>query len=128
MKRKTALLIIIVALALGAFGMYSYLYKPQRNIGTEEASYTLAAKDLAADYKKDAVTADAKYLNKTIQIKGTITHVADSLVTLDSLVTCGFDGLPPARKTLETVIVKGRCIGYDELFGEVKLDQCTIKE
>jgi len=128
MRKKTAIGIVVVILAIGVAGVYSYLYKPQRNIGTEEASYTLAAKDLAADYKKDAVAADARYLNKTIQIKGTITQVADSLVTLDSLITCGFDGLPPARKALETVMVKGRCIGYDELFGEVKLDQCTIKE
>lgn len=128
MKRKTTVIVIAAVTMAGAAGLYSYLYKPQRDIGTEQASYTLAAKELAADYKKDAVAADAKYLNKTIEVKGAITQVADSLVTLDSLVTCGFDGLPSGLQAGRTITVKGRCIGYDELFGEVKLDQCAIRE
>jgi hypothetical protein len=29
-------------------------------------------------------------------------------------------------KVNDTIVVKGRCIGYDDLLEEIKLDQCSI--
>jgi hypothetical protein len=31
-------------------------------------------------------------------------------------------------KVNDSVTVKGRCIGFDDLLEEIKLDQCTIKK
>jgi len=42
-------------------------------------------------------------------------------------VFCGLDSLTGSNQLNKTITIKGRCIGYDELFGEVKLDQCTLK-
>lgn len=129
MKRKTVIIVVVLALALAGFGFYKfYLYKPARDVGSEEASYAVNAGRFVNEYAKDPATADTKYLNEVIEIKGKITASADSLVTVDSLVVCSFDSLPAKNEVGEAVIIKGRCIGYDELFGEVKLDQCTIKE
>ena len=126
-KKAITIVAIIAVIAVAAVGFYKgYLYKSARDIGSEEASFSIPAGQLVGDYEKDAVAADKRYLNKTIEVKGNITSVADSVVTIDSVVVCGFDILPAKEK--KAVTVKGRCIGYDELFGEVKLDQCTIKE
>lgn len=131
MMSKKAITIVVVAIivALGAVGFYKgYLYKGARDIGNEEATSIIAADQLVSDYKKDAMAADKKYLNKTIEVKGKITNVSDSVAIIDSVVVCGFDRLPEKKSNGKAATVKGRCIGYDELFGEVKLDQCTIKE
>lgn len=128
-KKSVIVVAVVLALALAGFGFYKfYLYKPARDVGSEEASYALNAGHFVNEYAKDPATADTKYLNEVIEIKGRITGAVDSLVTIDSLVVCGFDSLPAKNEIGDAVIIKGRCIGYDELFGEVKLDQCTIKE
>lgn len=119
---------VIAVIALMIVGFYKgYLYKPVRDVSSEEPSLIISADKLVSDYKKDAAAADLKYLNKTIEVGGDVTSNVDSIITIDSVVVCGFDTLPRKRDN-ESVTVKGRCIGYDELFGEVKLDQCTIKE
>lgn len=128
MKKKvliTGAAILIIVLA-GAYIWYGYLYKGARNVTGEDAAYTLTAESLTADYQAGQQTADAKYLNKTIAVSGVVTTVADSVVTLNDKVFCGFEKKMDEPEGKE-VTIKGRCIGYDELFGEVKLDQCTLK-
>ncbi|MCW4469770.1 OB-fold putative lipoprotein [Flavobacterium sp. MFBS3-15] len=127
MSKKGILIIVGILVLAGAVFYKGYLYRPVRDIGAETAALTVSSSELAADYEKDATAADAKYLNKTIEVTGAVTQAADSLITVDSLVVCSFDKLPP-NKARGNVAIKGRCIGYDEIFGEVKLDQCTIKE
>lgn len=128
MKKKlaiTAVTIVVLALA-GSYIWYGYLYKDARNVSDEDAAYTLDAEALTAHYQAGQQNADAKYLNKTIAVTGIVTTVADSVVTLNGTVFCGFNE-KMAQPEGKQLTVKGRCIGYDELFGEVKLDQCTLK-
>ncbi|QYJ68739.1 OB-fold putative lipoprotein [Flavobacterium litorale] len=115
--------VIAVALLL----VYMYVYKGARDIATEEAVYTLSAEQLVTDYEADMQAANTKYLNKTIAVAGTVTQVADSILTIDSAVFCTFSNKQNIAAD-EKVTIKGRCIGYDEIFGEVKLDQCTTKD
>lgn len=128
MKKKgfTIIAVLLIIAAAGAFLWYGYLYKGARDVSGEEAAYTVSAEGLTADYETAQQKADARYLNKTIAVTGVVTTVADSVVTLNGKVFCGFDKKMEQPEG-KTVTVKGRCIGYDELFGEVKLDQCTLK-
>jgi hypothetical protein len=128
MSKKALSIVIGILVVAGAVFYKGYLYKPARDIGSEIAELNVTGAKLAADYEKDALAADAKYLNKTIAVQGMVTQVADSLVTVDSLIVCSFDKLPQERGNGKAVTIKGRCIGYDEIFGEVKLDQCTVEE
>ncbi|AXG74066.1 hypothetical protein DVK85_07330 [Flavobacterium arcticum] len=129
MKKRSVkiIAIILVVLAGTFFLLYGYVYKEARNITTEDATYTVLATQLISDYEADLQAANSKYLNKTIAVQGVVTHVADSLITIDSVVFCAFDYKEKINVD-DTVTVKGRCIGYDEIFGEVKLDQCSSNE
>ena len=120
--------IVVFILGFGlVFLYYGYLYKGGRNISSEKPSFTLTANELVAEYSRNQPKADSIFLNKTLEIKGVVTQVTDSVLTIDSLAFCDF-GHKPAKNILKTTItIKGRCIGYDELFNEVKLDQCTLK-
>jgi hypothetical protein len=128
-KKNLKILIIagsIIASGL-LYGYYGFLYKPARDISSEQSEFTVPANGLAGEYAANTQTADAKYLNKAIEIEGRVTEVRDSLIVLDNKVVCGFDMKPTAIDRNKNITIKGRCIGFDELFGEVKLDQCTIK-
>lgn len=130
MKKRTLKIGAITGLIIVSgllYGYYGILYKPVRDVSTEETAFTVPASGLAGEYEKNMKTADSRYLNKTVEIKGNVTEIRDSLLIIDEKVVCGFDVKPADAKLNESITIKGRCIGFDELFGEVKLDQCTIK-
>lgn len=130
MKMKKRIIITLVFLIVtGAllYGYYGFLYKDVRDISQETSAFKVTAKGLSDEYLADTAKADARYLNKTIELNGLVTDVKDSLVVLNHKVVCGFDTVLGNPGINKKITIKGRCIGFDELFGEVKLDQCTIK-
>jgi len=128
-KRRLKIAAIVALIVVGSllYGYYGFLYKSARDINNEISVFTVPANGIAGEYVANIKIADSKYLNQAIEIKGRITEIRDSLVILDTKVVCGFDSLPSDAAINKDVTIKGRCIGFDELFGEVKLDQCTIK-
>jgi len=128
MRKKTVIIISIVIILLAGLWLYKgYLYKDVRNISSEVPSVSLTATELMNQYSANQQKANTDFLNKTIEITGAVTQVADSVITLNAAVMCSFDTKPATTVSSKTVTIKGRCIGYDELFNEIKLDQCTLK-
>jgi hypothetical protein len=97
-------------------------------VSSENAEIKANSLQIIQDYEANSQAADKKYLNKVIEVKGTVTNVADSVITLDTAIFCGLDQLASKSLLAKEIKIKGRCIGFDELFNEVKLDQCTVVE
>ncbi|WP_034059431.1 OB-fold protein [Lacinutrix jangbogonensis] len=123
MKKKLWILLVLFAI-LGVIG-YNYVYQDHRNISTESASYTVTASELINQFQENATVSQEKYLNKTIQITGTVTAKSDNALTLDNAAFCSLSNATKFALN-STVTIKGRCIGYDDLLEEIKLDQCTL--
>jgi hypothetical protein len=129
MKRKKITIVIAALLILASSGIYFYygfLFKEARNIELEMPDLNVSATKLLEDYNDDPKKADQLYLNKTIEITGAVTKETDSVVILENTVFCLFSQKVKPALINKKVTVKGKCIGYDELFQEVKIDQCTI--
>ena len=120
-----ALLIIVAG---GIYFYYGFLFKEARNIESENPEISITASQLIDDYNSDPKKVDLQYLNKTIEIKGTVTKETDSVIILQSSVFCLFNQKLKHNLLNTNAVVKGKCIGYDELFQEIKLDQCTINK
>lgn len=118
--------VIILLLFIICIVAYNYIYQDHRDINSEISEFTLSSSTIANEFKTDALATESKYLNKTIEIKGTVTHIGDKTITLDQTVFCQFDTSFNSVKINSKVTIKGRFIGYDELLDEVKLDQCTL--
>lgn len=128
-KRKILIIsgILMLVFAAAYYFYFGFLYKDARNIEAEQPAYTITAENLVKDYETDRVKANSKYLNKTIVVLGNVNESDSTTLALAGGVSCSFDAALSAQ-TGEQIKVKGRCIGFDELFGEVKLDQCTINQ
>lgn len=129
MKRKKIGFVIAALLLMVSAGIYFYygfLFKEARNIESETPDFSIAATKLLTDYNSNPQKADALYLNKTIEITGTVTKETDSVFILENTVFCLLTQKIKGKLINNKVTIKGKCIGYDELFQEVKLDQCTI--
>lgn len=123
MKKKIVFLIVMLVLVAGTYTGYKYLYKDHRDIQNEVAVMEVSAAELQQEFLNNT---SESVLNKTLIVNGTITQIEDNSITIDEMVHCSFelefDGLTEGDK----VSIKGRCIGYDDLFEIVKLDQSTL--
>ena len=123
MNKRQKIIIVISILILGGYFAYDYVYKDHRDIGTEESSLEIAATYLLERFK----TGDGNdLLNRTITVSGTVTQLEKLSVTLNGSVYCSFASESFDAKSDKKLRIKGRCIGYDDLFDVVKLDQCII--
>lgn len=129
-RKKTAIVIagLLLAVSAGIYLYYGVVFKEARNIESEMPDFSIAATKLIYDYNSNPEKADSLYLNKTIEITGKVTKETDSVVILENNVFCLFTQKTKDRLINSKVTVKGKCIGYDELFQEVKIDQCTINK
>jgi len=128
MKRKTMIFLFSVAVLLIAFFAVRYyiFYGGKRDIQSETAAFTVTAKDIAAEFAADVNNSNKKYLEKPVAVSGTVTSVKDKEVILDNTVNCNFLVADATLKNGQKVTIKGRVVGYDDLLGEVKLDQCNL--
>ncbi|MDL2145463.1 hypothetical protein QQY79_23310 [Flavobacterium tructae] len=131
MNRKRIAFAIAASLVLISTGLYFYygfLFKEARNIESEIPEFSITTTKLLDDYNSNTEKADSLYLNKTIEITGKVTKETDSVVILENNIFCLFTKKAKDKLLNNKVTIKGKCIGFDELFQEVKLDQCTINQ
>ena len=104
-----------------------YLYNGgKRNIQSEETAFTVSSKAITNEFISNLDASNKKYLEKPVAISGTVTSVNGKEVIVDDIVNCNFSTLDSSIKKDQKVVVKGRVIGYDDLLGELKLDQCNL--
>ena len=124
MLRKIVLFgIIITILIVG----YNYVYQDHRDIAKEEAEFVLNSKEIKNEFVSNVFTAEEKYLNRTIEVSGTISETNKADITIDDNVFCQFSNDINSSINLNSIVtIKGRVIGYDDLLEQVKLDQCIL--
>lgn len=119
-------IVIVLLLLLGYLG-YNYIYQDHRDIKNEKPEFTLSTQDIAKEFTNNSVTAEKKYLNKTIEVSGQVTEINTSDLTLDNVIFCSFSETINENISINSNLkIKGRLIGYDDLLEQIKIDQVTI--
>jgi len=129
MKKNKIIFILVFVLIVG-YLIYSYVYKAHRDIASEKESFLVTADAIHDEFKADEQKANQKYLDKTIDVYGKISSIdsKEKTIVIDEKMFAVFkDALPADLKEHSEVKVKGRFIGYDDLLGELKMDQCAIE-
>ncbi len=124
MKKKTAigLVLVIVIAILG----YNYLYQDHRDVASSDVSASFTSSELIDVFTDSDLTNDIEALDKVIEIKGRVTHIDESNVTLDSQIFVEMNSTVDLKEN-QLITIKGRCLGYDDLMEEVKIDQALLK-
>lgn len=128
MKKKlfyfSLLLIVII------FAVYKYLYKDHRDIASEDAVFSKTVSEVFQSFTTNDSLANKTYLNKTISVKGKITNIdlANKIITVDEKLSAQFiNKIPDDAKLQDSITLKGRLIGFNDLLEEIQMDQCTIE-
>ena len=125
MWKKTLYLLLFFCFVVVITATFKYMYRPHKDIQASKASFVVTATELSAAFANESELATQKYLNKTLEVSGTISELNTESLLLDNLVFC-YLSQPYENTVLQPITIKGRCIGYDELLEIVKLDQCSI--
>jgi hypothetical protein len=121
-------LIVIFILILGSIIAYSYMYPNHRSISEETVSFAVKADYIHGEFIQNSAQAEQKYLDQTLLVSGLVTAIDSKSLTIENKVYAQFETLNSDLNVNDSVTVKGRCIGFDDLLEEIKLDQCTIKK
>jgi hypothetical protein len=125
---KRVKVILLSVLAVGVFIFLGYKFALNygaRDFENEKPEYTVAAANLIQEFSTAPEVSSKKYLNKGIEVTGVISQSGGKLVTLNDIVSCHFQKLNVKSKG-QIITVKGIFIGYDDLLGDIKLDQCYL--
>lgn len=114
--------LIFLGLAIG-FGAWQY-FKPAKNRAQDEALTAVTAQELFEVLSQLPSGETHPWVNETLLIEGEVITAAEATVLLGPGVACsmqpGNADQPPTVG--EKVVIKGRVLGYDELFDEVQID------
>jgi hypothetical protein len=126
MNKKFKIIVLsIVVTGLTVFTGYNYVMNGgARNLSTEETAFTVSSKSITKEFATNIDVSNKKYLEKAIAIKGTITQINGSQVIIDDSIICNLKDIDSSILKNQVVTLKGRVVGYDDLMGELKLDQC----
>lgn len=128
MKIKYAIVLALIAIAIGAGVGLKMFFKPHADISKLKAEFKLEASNLITEFGQDENTATTKYSEKILEISGKLVaknklpNGTDLLVLEDEMqgISCQLDSSWASAnqsviQSLETgnpVTVKGVCKGY----------------
>ena len=131
-KNKITLITISLLFFIAFFGTIFFTYnKPHKDFSAAQTDITLEAVELYEHYQNDLSDANLKFLDKVLLVNGIVTELNSNLVIVGGNVVCSLDSsyvLDTGIKLDDKISVKGRCIGYDDLFGEVRIDHSFIMQ
>lgn len=129
-KNKILLLFAICAVIIGGI-LFFYVYKEHRDISQEKANVSISVDELHKQFQVNDSLANATYADQTILVSGVITSIdsENNAVILDEKLFLTFDVSRESNlQSYQSIKIKGRFVGYDDLMEELKMDQCTLIE
>jgi hypothetical protein len=125
MKLFLGLCLCLVAAYLG----YNYVYQEHRDVQKEQAVFNLNSTTLFQEFSENEETSNAKYINQIISVSGEVNYVTEHQIVLIPGIVCQLDSSLSIKDIQQGDILqlKGRCIGFDDLFMEVRMDNITFK-
>lgn len=128
-KKNIRFIILLVILA-GGFLTYNYIYQGHRDIGSEDPEFMLTVQELEAEFVTNDSLANRTYGNQTIEIDGKVTafDATTGTLTIDQKMSAVLKKkkVKDPIATGQSIKIKGRFLGYDDLVDELKMDQVSI--
>lgn len=125
--RLKIIAIILVLQISGFYLIYKNAVQPPVPIEDVKSDYNHSVKQFYLEFVESNVAFDRKYLNKVIRLTGNVTVVQDSVIVLNNKIVCIANEKFNNTIKDKTIKVKGKYVGYDELFDNLKMDECVIE-
>ncbi len=128
---------VLLVLAAFLFVKFYIFKKADTSVVSKKADIVMEAGDLVKSFETDEKSANVKYLNKIIVVKGEVDNITDTKADITvyikqkgktSGIMCSFDRTEFQRNVVkigDQVSIKGICSGY---LMDVVLNKCTVEK
>jgi uncharacterized protein YdeI (BOF family) len=124
LSKKSKFIVLLLAVCCSGWITYAYLMKPPATIESKQVAFTGTVAAFSTRVQKNA----NEWLNSVVVLKGVVTSKDAHGITLNNQIYCQFRETQKIVAAQQTLKIKGRFIGYDDLLNELKLDQCIIQK
>jgi len=136
MQKKYFIIIATIVLVVAAW-VYHLFTANRPGLAGMKPDISMDATDLYNQYQSNESTADKKYLDKVIEVKGTVTDIQQTDTTLSielkgadlGGINCGIadavDNKALAFQKGAAITIKGRCSGF---LMDVNMVDCVIEK
>ena len=123
-------ILLVIAVPAGIFGAYALWNKEHRDVASEKVAFEMTADELLNEFEKNEEAANEKYIDKAVLITGEYLETENDYGAVTLILkgaACSMaDSTEISLEAGQQVTVKGRVTSYDDLFGDIRLDDCTI--
>lgn len=124
--RKLAILLVLGAFVSGVVAWLMY-NKPHKDYSAEHVAQSWTADELVSWYKSHPEEEHGQWQELVVAVTGQITSADDrGIVLAPGVVVTWEEDAAPDPTPSGAVTVKGRVVGFDDLFGEVRLDHARL--
>ena len=122
----------IVSLVFVVFSIFillifkKYIYKKHENISLKNPDFVISSDKLYYDFTNFTDSSNSKYLNKIILIDGNLISLDDRNILLSPGISILLEKNITKINQKEEVKIKGRCLGFDNILMEVRIDKATL--
>jgi hypothetical protein len=122
---------LILLLIAGGIAIWFYLNKPNRTVSNEKG-IELSASELVSEYQQNEDSANIKYLDKTVQVTGTVSEISKNQDGQSTVLLSSEDPMTGVFCTLKddphltigfTVTIKGFCSG---MLSDVRIREAVV--
>lgn len=103
-----------------------YIYREHENISFKNPDVIINADKLYYDFTNFTDSSNSKYLNKIILIDGNLISLDNRNILLSPGISILLEKNITKINKKEEIKVKGRCLGFDNILMEVKIDKATL--
>ncbi len=111
--------------------VYFVWNKPHKDYSSIKPDITINSLNFINQFKNNSTTATEKYLNQIILVNGKVTDILTKSIVLDNGIVCTLDSSSIKLEFIQvndTISLRGRLVGFDDLFEEIRLDHCFIMQ
>ena len=125
---KNKILVAFTFISLAAYLSYQYVYQEGVNVISEKTQFQLNSDSLYTHFSSNLDWANQTYSNQIIEVSGVVKSTSKNLLILNPGIVCKLDSNTVISEIQlnDTIEIKGRCLGFDDLFEEVKIDKVII--
>ena len=118
----------VLALVAGAIVAYVMYNKPHRDYNSEEAVKRWTAEEIVGWHSDQPEAEHAQWQDQVVVVAGVAREVSTASLILNPGVVVHWesDVDSPAIEVGQQVAIKGRVVGFDDLFGEVRIDHAQL--
>ena len=130
-SRSKFLWVFILVLIAGGIAVWFYLNKPNRTVANEKG-IEITAIQLVKDYQTNEAEANAKYLDKAIEVTGTVSQVDKNQEGKTTVMISSEDPMTSVFCTLKedakitagsSITIKGFCSG---MLSDVRIREAVV--